>query len=302
MASSSATTRSAWSRSAATRASVPAAIASRVSDARRTTSRRTSSTRTLTADRRSGTTSEETTSAIMRSLTCGAVPRLFARCSPSRHHEATARPRCLRTLRASTIPPVDVPGGTPTCFVRSLVAAASCSPRWRCRCCSSAPPRPPRRRPRRSSPRPPSTATAPPSSSASTRCASARSSSSRRPSPSTTRATARAPGRTDFVNGVVDFARHATPRTSRPTPQPPKPFLYFPTVVAPITVSYNLEGVKLKLSPETTAKIFSAHDHDLGRRRDQGRQPEGASCPSTAITVVHRSRRLRHDRRTSPAG
>ena len=36
-------------------------------------------------------------------------------------------------------------------------------------------------------------------------------------------------------------------------PQPPKPFFYFPTVVAPITVSYNLSGVKLNLSPETAA-------------------------------------------------
>ena len=49
-------------------------------------------------------------------------------------------------------------------------------------------------------------------------------------------------GRTDFVNGVVDFA--GTDAAYKSTdPQPPKPFLYFPTVVAPITVSYNLSGV-----------------------------------------------------------
>ena len=65
-------------------------------------------------------------------------------------------------------------------------------------------------------------------------------------------------GRTDFVNGVVDFA--GTDAAYKATdPQPPKPFLYFPTVVAPITVSYNLAGVsKLKLSPDTIGKIFSA--------------------------------------------
>src|SRR5690242_9772011 len=63
-------------------------------------------------------------------------------------------------------------------------------------------------------------------------------------------------GRTDFVNGVVDFA--GTDAAYKPTDaQPPKPFLYFPTVVAPITVSYNLSGVKLRLSADTIAKIFS---------------------------------------------
>ena len=114
----------------------------------------------------------------------GSLHRLFPLCSPSIHHVATARPRCLRTLRAerhcNTKTSVHVPGGTPTCSVRSLVAAASCSPRWRCRCCSSATPRPPPRRPRPSSRRRPSTVTAPPSSWASTRSSSAASSSSRR--------------------------------------------------------------------------------------------------------------------------
>ena len=36
-------------------------------------------------------------------------------------------------------------------------------------------------------------------------------------------------------------------------------FVYVPTVVAPITVSYNLSGVEdLQLSPATIAKIFQA--------------------------------------------
>ena len=52
-------------------------------------------------------------------------------------------------------------------------------------------------------------------------------------------------------------SRAPTPPYKSTDPQPPKPFLYFPTVVAPITVSYNLAGVKLKLSADTTAKIFS---------------------------------------------
>ena len=48
-------------------------------------------------------------------------------------------------------------------------------------------------------------------------------------------------GRTDFVNEVVDFAGTDAPYKAT-DPQPPKPFFYFPTVVAPITVSYNVSG------------------------------------------------------------
>ncbi len=94
-------------------------------------------------------------------------------------------------------------------------------------------------------------------------------------------------GRTDFVNGVVDFA--GTDAAYKSTdPQPPKPFLYFPTVVAPITVSYNLSGVKLNLSPETTAKIFSGAITTWDDAAIKTDNPK-AKLPSTAITVVHRS-------------
>ena len=94
-------------------------------------------------------------------------------------------------------------------------------------------------------------------------------------------------GRTDFVNGVVDFA--GTDAAYKTTdPQPPKPFFYFPTVVAPITVSYNLSGVKLNLSPETTAKIFSGEITTWNDAAIKTDNPK-AKLPSTAITVVHRS-------------
>jgi phosphate transport system substrate-binding protein len=94
-------------------------------------------------------------------------------------------------------------------------------------------------------------------------------------------------GRTDFVNGVVDFA--GTDALYKATdPQPPKPFLYFPTVVAPITVSYNLSGVKLKLSPETAAKIFSGAVTTWDDAAIKTDNPS-AKLPSTTITVVHRS-------------
>jgi len=95
-------------------------------------------------------------------------------------------------------------------------------------------------------------------------------------------------GRTDFVNGVVDFA--GTDAAYKPTdPQPPKPFLYFPTVVAPITVSYNLSGVsKLQLSPDTAAKIFSGAITTWDDAAIKTDNPS-AKLPSTKITVVHRS-------------
>ncbi len=94
-------------------------------------------------------------------------------------------------------------------------------------------------------------------------------------------------GRTDFVNGVVDFA--GTDAAYKSTdPQPPKPFLYFPTVVAPITVSYNLSGVKLNLSPETAAKIFSGAVTTWNDAAIKADNPK-AKLPSTTITVVHRS-------------
>src|SRR5947207_2155933 len=64
-------------------------------------------------------------------------------------------------------------------------------------------------------------------------------------------------GRTDFSNKVVDFAGTDAPYAAGAAPA--DPFLYFPTVVAPITVSYNVSGLAgLKLSADTIAKIFSA--------------------------------------------
>jgi phosphate transport system substrate-binding protein len=94
-------------------------------------------------------------------------------------------------------------------------------------------------------------------------------------------------GRTDFVNGVVDFAGTDAPYKTT-DPQPPKPFFYFPTVVAPITVSYNLSGVKLNLSADTIAKIFSGAITSWNDAAIKTDNPK-AKLPSTSITVVHRS-------------
>jgi phosphate transport system substrate-binding protein len=66
-------------------------------------------------------------------------------------------------------------------------------------------------------------------------------------------------------------------------------FLYVPTVAAPITVSYNLEGVdKLQLGPETLAKIFQAEIKTWNDPAIAADNP-GVTLPSTAITVAHRS-------------
>jgi phosphate transport system substrate-binding protein len=64
-------------------------------------------------------------------------------------------------------------------------------------------------------------------------------------------------GRTDLQGGVVDFAGSDGLVAAADVSKYKGTFLYFPTVSAPITVSYNLDGVdKLQLSPETIAKIF----------------------------------------------
>jgi phosphate transport system substrate-binding protein len=95
-------------------------------------------------------------------------------------------------------------------------------------------------------------------------------------------------GRTDFVNKTVDFAGTDAPYKTTDT-QPPAPFFYFPTVVAPITVSYNLSGMKgLKLSGDTIAKIFSGAITTWNDPTITAENPK-LKLPSTKITVVHRS-------------
>jgi len=58
--------------------------------------------------------------------------------------------------------------------------------------------------------------------------------------------------------------------------------------VAPITVSYNLSGVKLNLSADTIAKIFSGAITTWDDAAIKTDNPK-AKLPSTTITVVHRS-------------
>ena len=94
-------------------------------------------------------------------------------------------------------------------------------------------------------------------------------------------------GRTDFSNKVTDFGASDAPYEAGTAPA--DPFMYFPTVVAPITVAYNLEGVKgLKLSPETTAGIFSAKITNWNDAAIKADNPK-LKLPDQSITVVHRS-------------
>ncbi|MET0628381.1 MAG: phosphate ABC transporter substrate-binding protein PstS [Acidimicrobiia bacterium] len=95
-------------------------------------------------------------------------------------------------------------------------------------------------------------------------------------------------GRTDFLNKVTDFGGTDAPYKAT-EPQPPAPFMYFPTVVAPITVSYNVSGVsKLNLSADTIAKIFQTQITTWNDAAIKEENPK-AKLPSTTITVVHRS-------------
>ncbi len=100
-------------------------------------------------------------------------------------------------------------------------------------------------------------------------------------------ATGSGQGRTDFSNKVVDFA--GTDATYAAGTAPSTPFFYFPTVVAPITVSYNVSGLTgLKLSADTIAKIFEAQITTWDDAAIKSDNPS-AKLPSTTITVVHRS-------------
>jgi phosphate transport system substrate-binding protein len=68
-----------------------------------------------------------------------------------------------------------------------------------------------------------------------------------------------------------------------------RPFLYFPTVAAPITVSFNVSGVdELDLSPETLAGIFMGEITTWDASEIEVDNPD-VDLPSTAITVAVRS-------------
>jgi len=68
-----------------------------------------------------------------------------------------------------------------------------------------------------------------------------------------------------------------------------RPFLYIPTVAAPITISFNVSGLdELDLSPDTVAGIFMGEITTWDAPEIEADNPD-ADLPSTAITVAVRS-------------
>jgi phosphate transport system substrate-binding protein len=96
-------------------------------------------------------------------------------------------------------------------------------------------------------------------------------------------------GRTDLAQGVVDFAGSDSPIKPADQATFKGTVLYFPIVIAPITVSYNLSGVSgLQLSGPTLAKIFQG---DITSWNDAAIAAEnaGVTLPSTPIVIARRS-------------
>ena len=97
-------------------------------------------------------------------------------------------------------------------------------------------------------------------------------------------------GRQELQDMVVDFAGSDGLVKAEDAPRyKGGAFLYFPTVAAPITVSYNLGDVKdLKLDAPTIARMFQRQIKQWDDPAIKALNPE-ASLPGTAITVVHRA-------------
>jgi phosphate transport system substrate-binding protein len=97
-------------------------------------------------------------------------------------------------------------------------------------------------------------------------------------------------GRQDLADQVTDFAAaDGLPKATELPTYKGGALLYFPTVAAPITVAYNLSGVsKLELDADTIAKIFERQIKTWDDAAIKALNP-GATLPSKAITVAHRS-------------
>ncbi len=97
-------------------------------------------------------------------------------------------------------------------------------------------------------------------------------------------------GRTDLAGGTVNFAGSDSPIPAKEASGfTGKTILYFPVIIGPITMAYNLSGVSnLKLDPATIAGIFSGKIktwNDPAIKADNS----GVSLPSTPITLAVRS-------------
>jgi phosphate transport system substrate-binding protein len=96
-------------------------------------------------------------------------------------------------------------------------------------------------------------------------------------------------GRTDLASGVVNFAGSDSTIPSTEASSFKKPVLYFPVVIGPITLAYNLSGVSsLKLTAPVIADIFEGKITKWNDSAITALNP-GATLPSTAITTAVRS-------------
>lgn len=96
-------------------------------------------------------------------------------------------------------------------------------------------------------------------------------------------------GKKDLAAGTVNFAGTDSKVSDADMANYPGGILYFPTVAAPITVSYNLKGVdKLQLSAETLGAIFNGTITTWNDAKIAADNP-GVTLPSTKITLAVRS-------------
>ncbi|HEY6310737.1 MAG TPA: phosphate ABC transporter substrate-binding protein PstS [Streptosporangiaceae bacterium] len=97
-------------------------------------------------------------------------------------------------------------------------------------------------------------------------------------------------GRSDLASGVVNYAGSDSPiPAAELSTFNGKTVLYFPDVIGPITLSYNLTGVSnLKLTPTVIANIFQGKITSWNNSAITSINP-GVTLPSTAITLAVRS-------------
>ncbi len=97
-------------------------------------------------------------------------------------------------------------------------------------------------------------------------------------------------GKTDLQSKTVDFAgTDSLIKDEEKAGYQGGAVLYFPTVSAPITVSYKVAGLdKLQLSAESLAKIFSGDAKKWNDAAIADDNP-GVNLPSTDIVIVHRA-------------
>ncbi len=96
-------------------------------------------------------------------------------------------------------------------------------------------------------------------------------------------------GRTDLASGVVNFAGSDSTIPSAEASSFTKTVLYFPVVIGPISLAYNLSGVSnLKLDATVIAQIFEGKITKWNNSAITALNP-GVTLPSTPITAAVRS-------------